>query len=261
MKLIDTHTHLYLEEFDPQQDQLASIARESGIERLLLPNIDLGTVDRLHRLCDKYPGFAIPMMGLHPTSVDKNYARVLKETESLLGKRGYCGIGEIGMDLYWDKTFQKEQQEAFEEQLKWSIDRQLPAAIHNRNAFSHTLESIYKVGSSKLKGVFHSFAGSAEELAEIEKLPNFKIGINGIVTFKNAGLAEVIKNTSLNKIVLETDAPYLAPVPYRGKRNEPHYIWKTAEKLAEIFSVSIEKVAEITRNNAVELFGSVDKLI
>lgn len=261
MKLIDTHNHLYLEEFDPQQDELVLTAKESGIDKLLLPNVDLTTIERLHHLCDRYPGFAYPMMGLHPTSVDKDYAKALKETECYLGKRPYCAIGEIGMDLYWDKTFLKEQVEVFEEQLRWSIDLDLPVAIHNRDAFPYTLESIHKVGANKLKGVFHSFTGTADELQEIEKLPGFFIGINGVVTFKNSKLAETLRNTGLPKIVLETDAPYLAPVPYRGRRNEPHYIWKTAEKVAETFSVSLEEVVEITRNNALALFKGIDKLI
>lgn len=261
MKLIDTHNHLYLEEFDPQQDELVLIAKESGIDKLLLPNVDLTTVDRMHHLCDRHPDFAYPMMGLHPTSVGRDYVTVLKGIESFLNKRTYCAIGEIGMDLYWDKTYQKEQTEVFEEQLRWSIDLNLPVAIHNRDAFSYTLESIYKVGADKLKGVFHSFGGTSAELAEIEKLPGFLIGINGVVTFKNSKLAETISHTSLSRVVLETDAPYLAPVPYRGRRNEPHYIWKTAEKISETFGISLEEVVETTRNNALTLFPGSHKLI
>lgn len=261
MELIDTHTHLYLEEFDPEQPELINKARESGIRKLFLPNVDLTTVERMHALCDGYPDFAYPMMGLHPTSVGKDYVAALKQTESYLGKRPYYAIGEIGIDLYWDKTYLKEQQEAFETQLQWSLEMNLPVAIHNREAFPYTLESIYKIGASKLRGVFHSFTGTADELKEINKLPNFKLGINGVITFKNSRLSEVLKQTHLDKIILETDAPYLAPVPYRGKRNEPHYLWKTAEKVAETFSVSLEKAAEITTSNALALFGGEDKLI
>lgn len=261
MKLIDTHNHLYLEEFDPQQDELVEIAKESGIEKIFLPNVDLTTVERLHTLCDKYPDFAYPMMGLHPTSVEKDYIKILGKIETFLNKHSYYAIGEIGLDLYWDKTFLKEQIEAFEEQLKWSIAYDLPVVIHNREAFSYTLESIYKTGANKLRGIFHSFTGTQNELAEIEKLPNFKIGINGVITFKNSRLSETLSQTKLDKIVLETDAPYLAPVPYRGKRNEPHYIWKTAEKVAETFSVSLEEVVQITRNNALQVFQSANKLI
>ena len=238
MKLIDTHNHLYLEDFDPEQDQLVTIAKESGIDTLLLPNVDTSTIRRMHDLCDRYPDFAYPMMGLHPTSVDEHYAKNLKETESWLGKRVYCGIGEIGIDLYWDKTYLKEQKEVFEEQLRWSIDLNLPVT-----------------------GVFHSFTGNEAELEEIKKLNNFKIGINGVITFKNSRLSEIIRQTDIRKIVLETDAPYLAPVPYRGKRNEPAYIWKTAEKVAQTYGLTLEETVETTRINALKLFKIENKPI
>ncbi|MBO5225544.1 MAG: TatD family hydrolase [Parabacteroides sp.] len=254
MQLIDTHNHLYLEEFDPEQEQLITVAKESGIEKLLLPNVDTTTIDRMHELCDRHPDFAYPMMGLHPTSVDSQYAELLKETESWLGKRSYCGIGEIGIDLYWDKSYLKEQKKVFEEQLLWSIDLRLPVAIHTREAFPEVFDILYKVGPEKLTGVFHSFTGSAAELEEIKKLTNFKIGINGVITFKNSKLSEVIQQTDLQQIVLETDAPYLAPVPYRGKRNEPVYIWKTAEKIAQVYGLPLETVVETTRKNALHLF-------
>ena len=254
MQLIDTHNHLYLEEFDPEQEQLITVAKESGIEKLLLPNVDTTTIDRMHELCDRHPDFAYPMMGLHPTSVDSQYAEQLKETESWLGKRSYCGIGEIGIDLYWDKSYLKEQKKVFEEQLLWSIDLRLPVAIHTREAFPEVFDILYKVGPEKLTGVFHSFTGSAAELEEIKKLTNFKIGINGVITFKNSKLSEVIQQTDLQQIVLETDAPYLAPVPYRGKRNEPVYIWKTAEKIAQVYGLPLETVVETTRKNALHLF-------
>ena len=227
MRLIDTHCHLYLEDFDPEQDELAQKAKDSGIDTLLLPNVDLTTIDRMHDLCDRYPEFAFPMMGLHPTSVDSNYIDILKQTESYLSKRTYCGIGEIGIDLYWDKTYLKEQQIVFEEQLRWSIDLNLPVAIHTRDAYPEVLECIHKVGAERLKGVFHSFTGT----------------------------------TDLKKILLETDAPYLSPVPYRGRRNEPTYIWKTAEKVAETFGLTLEETVNATRKNTLELFKSVNKPI
>ena len=174
MKLIDTHNHLYLEEFDPEQDALVDAALKSGIDTLLLPNVDLTTIDRMHNLCDRFPGFAYPMMGLHPTSVDEHYAEALKKTESYLGKRPYCAIGEIGIDLYWDKTYLKEQKIVFEEQLKWSIDLDLPVAIHTRDAYPEVLESIHKVGADKLTGVFHSFTGTITDLEEIKKFGFFR---------------------------------------------------------------------------------------
>lgn len=261
MKLIDTHNHLYLEEFDPEQDSLISTARESGIDTLLLPNVDLSTIDRMHALCDRYPDFAFPMMGLHPTSVNEDYVTNLKKTESFLSKRPYCGIGEIGIDLYWDKTFIKEQKIVFEEQLNWSISLDLPVAIHTREAYQEVLECIHKIGADKLKGVFHSFTGGWAELKEIEKLPGFKIGINGVITFKNSKLAETICQTSPARLLLETDAPYLAPVPYRGRRNEPVYIWKTAEKVAETIGLDLSETVHITRKNALELFKIPNKPI
>lgn len=259
MKLIDTHNHLYLEEFDKDQEILADAAMESGIDTLLLPNVDLTTIDRMHTLCDRYPDFAYPMMGLHPTSVDGNYIDLLKKTESYLGKRTYLGIGEIGIDLYWDQTYLKEQVIAFEEQLKWSIDLNLPVAIHTREAYPVVLECIHKIGAEKLKGVFHSFTGSNTDLEEIKKLKNFKLGINGVITFKNSKLSETIQSADISMIVLETDAPYLAPVPYRGKRNEPVYIWKTVEKVADTYGLTLDETVEITRKNALELFKIPNK--
>lgn len=261
MKLIDTHNHLYLEDFDPEQEQLVLAAKESGIDTLLFPNVDTTTIERMHDLCDRYPDFAYPMMGLYPTSVDAHYAQKLKTTESWLGKRVYCGIGEIGIDLYWDKTYLKEQKEVFEEQLKWSIALNLPVAIHTREAYPEVFDSLYKVGADRLTGVFHSFTGNEAELEEINKLENFKIGINGVITFKNSRLSETIRQTDIHKIVLETDAPYLAPVPYRGKRNEPVYIWKTAEKIASTYGLTLEEAVAATRKNALELFKIENKPI
>ena len=259
MKLIDTHNHIYLEDFDPEQDILIREAQESGIDTLLLPNVDLETVDRLHDLCARYPDFAFPMMGLHPTSVKENYASDLRQIESYLHKHTYCAIGEIGIDLFWDKTYKKQQIEVFEEQLRWSADLGLPVAIHGREAFPYIMESIYKVGPEKLSGVFHCFGGTVEELAEITRLERFKIGINGIVTFKKSTLPEVLRSATIDQVVLETDAPYLSPVPYRGKRNEPAYIWRTAEKVAEIFQVSLEDCVKSTRVNALEVFNSINR--
>ena len=254
MGLIDTHCHLYLEDFDPEQEQLIEEAKASGIERLLMPNVDLTTIDRMHALCDQHPDFALPMMGFHPTSVDEHYAESLRHTEQWLGKRAYCAIGEIGIDLYWDKTYLKEQQEVFEEQLRWSIDLDLTVAIHTREAYPEVLNCIYKVGADRLYGVFHSFTGTREELDEVEKLSRFMIGINGVVTFKNAHLDERIQDFPLDRILLETDAPYLSPVPYRGKRNLPVYIWKTAEKLGNIWNLPTEQIVEATQKNAIRQF-------
>lgn len=257
MGLIDTHCHLYLEEFDPEQDELVRTARASGIEALVLPNVDLTTIDRMHALCDRFPRFAFPLMGLHPTSVGTDYICMLQEIEHHLSRRKYHGIGEIGIDLYWDKSHLREQRIVFEEQLRWSIDLDLPVAIHTRKAYPEVMESIHKIGADRLRGIFHCFTGTRDELADILPLGGFKIGIGGVITFKNSKLADTIREIPLDRIVLETDAPYLAPVPYRGKRNEPTYIWKTAEKVAETFGRTLEETVKTTRKSALELFKNI----
>lgn len=255
MKLIDTHTHIYLEDFDADRSATIDAARVSGIAAVLLPNIDSGTIEPLFRLCDAEPDFAFPMMGLHPTSVNKSYASELKQIEKQLIRRTYYGIGEIGIDLYWDRACLKEQVIVFEEQLKWSIDMQLAVSIHTRDAFPEVFNSIHKVGADKLKGVFHCFTGGKDELDEVLKMSRFKIGINGVVTFKKSPLPELLAAVPLDRVVLETDAPYLAPVPYRGKRNEPAYILETAKKVAEIYRTDVGEVAAQTSKNTEVLFG------
>jgi TatD DNase family protein len=257
MGIIDTHSHLYLEEFDADREEVIRTAQAAGIECILLPNIDLSSIDRMHALCSLYPNFTHPMMGLHPTSVDRSYPTILRKMESLLYTRTYCAIGEIGIDLYWDKTYLKEQKAAFEEQLRWSIDLDLPIAIHTREAFSEVFDSIYKIGKDKLKGVFHSFSGKEAHLKEIKKLGNFKLGIGGVVTYKNAKLPETLIHANIEDIVLETDAPFLPPVPHRGKRNEPLYIKETAAKIASIYSIPFEETIEITRRNTYKLFKKI----
>lgn len=258
MGLIDTHCHLYLDDFDPEQDCLIEEARNSGIEALLLPNVDTGTINRMHELCERHPGFTYPMMGLHPTSVKEDYAKHLKEVETCLLSYPYIAIGEIGIDLYWDKTWIKEQKIVFEEQLRWSIEKKLPVVIHTRDAFPEVFECIHNVGAQALTGVFHSFSGTADDLEEIKRLPNFMIGINGVITFKNSKLSETIQNITIDKVLLETDAPYLAPVPYRGKRNNPTYIWKTAEKVADTYNLTLEETVKITSKNARKLFRNIN---
>lgn len=254
MKIIDTHTHIYLKEFDEDRSQVIRKAKESGIEAVLLPNIDASTIVPLLQLCDAEPGFAFPMMGLHPTSVDGAYASQLKAIESALAQRSYCAIGEIGIDLYWDKSHLKEQKTVFEEQLRWSIDLRLPVAIHTRDAFAEVFDSIHKVGASRLKGVFHCFDGTQADLDAIRQLNGFKIGINGIFTFKKSPLPEIIKQAPTEMLLLETDAPYLAPSPHRGKRNEPLFLWETAKKLASVLEISVENAVMCTKKNTLELF-------
>jgi TatD DNase family protein len=255
MYLVDTHTHIYAEEFDADREEMIRRARGAGVGAFCLPNIDLESIDRLHALCDQYPGTCFPMMGLHPTSVDAGYKKELDVIRAELDKRKYIAIGEIGIDLYWDKTSLQEQVEAFEEQLRWSIDRNLPVAIHSREAFPQVFESLYNIGVDKLRGVFHSFGGSREELEEALRCPGFSLGINGVITYKKATFRDYLPLVPIERIVIETDAPYLAPGPYRGKRNEPAYLTTIVQKLSEVYGLSEETVAEITTENARRLFG------
>ena len=254
MKLIDTHTHIYLNDFDGDIAEVIDRAKSGGIYKFFLPNVDVDTILPLNNLCNRYPDECFPMMGLHPTSVNNSYLVHLKEIKKQFQSRKYIAVGEIGIDLYWDKTFLKEQKIVFEEQLRWSIDYNLPVAIHTRDAFPEVMESITKIGANHLRGIFHSFGGSKEELETVLSFDNFLIGINGVVTFKNSKLKEHLANAPLERIVLETDAPYLTPAPYRGKRNEPVYLLDIARKIAEIYGVPVENVAEITTQNALNLF-------
>jgi TatD DNase family protein len=255
MYLIDSHTHIFTEEFDSDRDIVIQRAKEAGVQLFCLPNIDIESIDRLHRLSDRYPSCCYPMMGLHPTSVKAGFQHDLEIIKTKLHQHKYIAIGEIGLDLYWDKTFLNEQIEAFEEQLQWSIDLDLPVAIHTREAFPQVFESLYTVGIDRLRGVFHSFGGTQEELEEIARCKNFMIGINGVITYKKANFRDYLPLFPLERIILETDSPYLPPVPFRGKRNEPAYLVNVAEKLAEVYQLSIETIAEVTTENVRWLFG------
>ena len=255
MQLIDTHSHLYAKEFDGDRPEAIRAAQAAGVRAVLLPNEDAGSIDAIHELCEQEPDFAFPMMGLHPSSVDANYIRELGKIEKALAKRKYYAIGEIGIDLYWDIHYYNEQMTVFEEQLRWALALQLPVAIHTRNSFNQTLESIYNTGANRLKGVFHCFGGTVEQWHEISKLTSFRAGIGGIVTYKNNVLAGTLQHIPVERIVLETDSPYLAPVPFRGKRNEPGYLIETAKKTAECYGVTTEKLALKTFQNSLDLFN------
>lgn len=255
MRIIDTHSHIYSEEFDNDIDEVIKRAKQAGVEKILLPNIDASSIDRLHNISDRYTGYCIPMMGLHPTSVGENWKEELDIIRKELSKRTYIAIGEIGIDLYWDKTFEEQQRLVFEEQLRWSIECDLPVAIHSRDAIVECISCIKNVGEQHLRGVFHSFVGTLEELDGILSLKNFMLGINGVVTFKNSTLPTVLKETDLSNIIIETDSPYLAPVPYRGKRNESSYTLNVVTKLAEIYGLPVEEVGQITTENAEKLFA------
>lgn len=255
MRVVDTHTHIYAEEFDEDLEEVILRAKKVGVEKILLPNIDVESLDRLNKLSDRYPNYCVPMMGLHPTSVRADWEDQLAQLKSQFAKSSYIAVGEIGIDLYWDKTFAQEQILAFQEQLRWSIEYGLPVSIHSRDAIYECIECIKNIGKEKLRGVFHSFGGTKQDLEGILSLDNFLIGINGVVTFKNSTLSTVLGGIDLSKIIIETDAPYLTPVPYRGKRNEPSYTIYIAQKLADIFAVGVEQVGEITTENAIKLFG------
>ena len=254
MYLIDSHSHLFLEEFDSDRNLVIERAREAGVQLFCLPNIDIESIDRLHCLSDQYPDCCYPMMGLHPTSVKALFQSDLNIIKAELTKRKYIAIGEIGLDLYWDKTFLNEQIEVFEEQLRWSIEWNLPVAIHTREAFPQVFESLYRIGADRLRGVFHSFGGTREELEEIVLCKNFMIGINGVITYKKANFRDYLPSFPLERIILETDSPYLSPTPFRGKRNEPAYLLHVADKLAEVYNLPVETIAEVTTENARRLF-------
>lgn len=250
--MIDTHAHIYDDEYRADTQAVIERAKTAGICHILLPNIDITSIEPMHQMEDTYPGYCRSMMGLHPTSVKEDYVSQLKTMEQWLSKRKYCAIGEIGMDLYWDKTYLKEQTIVFEEQLKWAKDLHLPVAIHVRKSIEHVLESLHKVGVSEMSGVFHAFSGSAPQ--EIIKLKTFKMGIGGVVTFKNASLQETLKTIPIDFIVTETDSPYLTPVPFRGKRNEPAYVQYIVEELATIYNLPVDEVKLRTTQNATQLF-------
>ncbi len=254
MNLVDTHAHLFAEEFEGDLDEVVLRAREVGVKKVLLPNIDASSVSRLKQCVWDYPGFFYAMMGLHPTSVGEEWEQQLGPIRRELETTECVAVGEIGIDLYWDTSLREAQIGAFEEQLKWSIEKDLPVSIHFRNAAEEVIRSIRRVGAPLLRGVFHSFGGTKAELDAILELDNFLVGINGVVTFKNSGLSETLKYCPSDRVVLETDSPYLAPVPYRGKRNESAYLSYITAQLAGIWNESPESVARITTRNADRLF-------
>ncbi len=253
MYLTDTHTHLYLDEFNSDRAETVKRAIEQDTRSMLLPNIDSSSIDNMLKLCEQFPDNCFPMMGLHPTSVKENYKEELDLVELWLEKQKFYAIGEIGIDLYWDKTFLKEQQVALVRQIELAKKYQLPIVLHMRDSFNEIYSIVKDHISDELTGVFHCFTGNPEQAHKITDM-NFLLGIGGVVTFKNSGLDEVVKEIDLKHIVLETDSPFLAPVPFRGKRNESAYIKLIAKKIAEIKNTTIEEIASITTENANRLF-------
>lgn len=253
MQFIDTHTHLFLPEFDQDRNQVVANAIQKGIDKMLLPNVDNQTIGFLLELSGQFPENCFPMVGLHPTSVKEDYKSELKTLESFIDKNKFIAIGETGIDLYWDKSFFKQQVESFVYQIDLAKKYKLPIVIHARESFDEIFSVMKEQMDNNFTGVFHAFTGTLEQANQIIDW-GFKIGVGGIVTFKNSGLDKVVEQLDLQHIVLESDSPYLAPVPHRGKRNESAYLSLIAEKIAIVKDCSIEEVARITSQNAKELF-------
>lgn len=253
MNLIDSHAHIYSDKFDEDRADAMARAQEEGITRIYMPNIDHTSIDAMLEAEAKYPQHCIPMMGLHPTSVDKDFERELFLVEEWLEKRKFAAVGECGIDLYWDKTFLPQQQEALKVQVALAKKHQLPIVLHTRDSFNETYEIISAAQDGTLRGIFHCFSGTAEEAEKVKEL-GFLMGIGGVATFKNGGLDKVLPHVSLDNLVLETDCPYLAPTPHRGKRNEPVYLPLIANRVAELMQKPVEEVAKKTTANALNLF-------
>ena len=253
MQLVDTHTHLYLDQFNNDLELVMQRAFEIGVEKFIFPAIDSSYSKKMLDIRNKYPDNIFLMSGLHPVYVKENYKEELEKVSLSLNNHKFIAIGEIGIDLYWDKTFLKQQQDAFEYQIRLAIANDLPIVIHSRESFNEIFEILDNENCEKLRGVFHCFTGSMNHAKRAIDL-GFKLGIGGVVTFKNGGLDKFINQINLEHIVLETDSPYLAPVPFRGKRNESYYIKYVLNKLSEIYNISETKIAEITNQNSIDLF-------
>ncbi len=252
--MIDTHCHLYSLEFKEDIDSVMERANAEGIKKFYMPAIDSEYTERMDLLEEKYPKHCFSMAGLHPCSLKENYIEEMDKVTAMLQKRKFCAIGETGLDFYWDKTFVTQQYNALEQQIELALQYDLPLILHTRNATQETIDVIKKYADTPLKGIFHCFGGSLAEAEQIIGL-NFYLGIGGVITYKNAGLAEVLEHVDMKHLVLETDAPYLSPVPMRGKRNESSYLKYIAEKLALVKNISIDEVKSITTFNAEKIFG------
>jgi len=252
--ITDTHTHLYSSQFDEDRDQMMQRALDAGVTRFFIPAIDSAYTDSMLSLEKNYPENVFLMMGLHPTSVKENYKEELNHVKEMIDKRSFYAIGEIGIDLYWDKTFLTQQQEAFRTQIQWAKEKKLPIVIHCRDAFDEIFEVLESEKDENLFGIFHCFTGT-EEQAQRAISYNMKLGIGGVVTFKNGKIDKFLNQIPLEHIVLETDSPYLAPTPYRGKRNESSYITNVIDKLVDIYGLTFDEIAKITTQNSKDIFG------
>lgn len=252
--MIDTHAHIYADEFDQDRDQVITRAIEQGIDKILMPNIDIHSIEPMLTTQALYPDVCHSMMGLHPCYVDNNVKKNLETIYSWFDKHSFIAVGEIGIDLYWDKTYQAEQESAFITQLNWAKEMSLPVVIHTRDSIEETLTLLRKEQDGSLSGVFHCFGGSLEQAKAINDL-GFHLGLGGVSTFKNGGMDQVIPHLDINYLILETDCPYLAPVPHRGKRNEPAYTALVAQRIADLRQVSVEDIDTLTTHNARRLFS------
>lgn len=251
--LIDTHAHIYLSKFNEDLDHILENARSARIQRIYMPNIDSSTIERMMWLENKYRDFCFAMMGIHPCYINDDFEEELSIAYSWLKKRDFCAIGEIGIDLYWDKTHKQEQIKAFEQQINWAKELGKPIVIHCRDSIDLTIEIVKKHQDGTLKGIFHCFTGNTDQALQITNL-DFLLGIGGVATFKNGGLDKVLPSISLDQMVLETDSPYLAPVPFRGKRNEPAYLSYISERVAEIMDIDVDELVSRSTINALRLF-------
>ena len=253
--MIDTHSHIFAEEFLEDLPQVIARAKEVGVEKIFMPNIDDASVNAMLAVCRQYPDYCYPMIGFHPTSVDADaMPKVMDMKRQLVEGHPYIAIGEVGLDLYWDKTWLKEQEAVLDEQIQWALEWDLPLVIHCREAFPELFRVLAPYKDTALRGVFHSFTGTVDEAAELMTYPHFMVGINGVVTFKKSTLPEALKEVPLERLVLETDSPYLAPVPFRGKRNESAYVGRVAARLAELYGTEIGSVERQTAENALKVF-------
>lgn len=252
--MIDSHSHIYLEEFDADRSDVVARARQAGVRHLVLPNVDLDTVEPMMALHRAFPAYTSVAMGLHPTSVGENFRSDLAAVKAIFDRGGFVAVGEVGIDLYWDKTYRNEQIEVFDEQLRWAERTCLPVIIHCREGLDEILWTFDNYGGTLPKCVFHSFGGTVDDVEAIRRRGDFLFGINGIVTFKNSKLGDVLPAIGLDRILLETDCPYLTPVPFRGRRNESAYIPHIAAKIAELLGTTIDEVSARTDANAQRFF-------
>lgn len=254
--MIDTHSHIYGPEFDEDREQVVRRAQEAGVEYIMLPNINLESVQPMLDMCRRYPGYCLPMIGLHPEDVRDDFQTILDAmNQELQSSHPYMAIGEVGLDFYWDSTYYDQQLDAFDQQIGWACERQLPLVVHSRAAHRELVNIMEAHRSDRLKGIFHCFGGTIDEAMELLSFEGFVLGIGGVLTYKKSTLPGVLRDIPLERIVLETDAPYLAPVPHRGKRNESAYVSDTMLRVAEVYGCSPSKVDEVTTNTAKRLFG------